>query len=167
MHITDSISRRTASIRTAAITVLLCVTTLPVNAPAADAAIGGNAAWGASATCWAGQFDTTLLAQGEYDGQWVAVRRYIGVWNAQQRGWNGQSSSWIVQRDPAGPGAAVNSSQQVKMPAGVALQVWYQVAFYGAAGWSVLEWMQAGHTSHRWAADGSVSTVRNDYCMVS
>jgi len=153
--------------RTAMLAVLLaCLTMLALTPPAA-AAPGDSSAWGAGATCWAGQFEMTVTVQGAYDGQWVAARRYLAVWNAARGQWQGLYSDWQMAQDPVGPASGIAARWQAPMPAGTALQLWYQVAFYGAGGWSVLDWSPAAHTTHRWNASGTVSTTSDAYCAVT
>ena len=155
------------TVRTALVAMLVAVLALLTLTPSAGAAVGGNAAWGAGATCWAGQFEMTMTVQGAYDGQWVAVRRYLAVWNAQRGQWQGQYSDWQMAQDPTGPASAIAARWQAPLPAGTAVQLWYQVAFYGAGGWSVLDWSSATHTTHRWNAYGTVSTTSGVYCVVT
>jgi len=163
----EDIVRLAHAARTAIVTIALAALATLTLTPSAGAAVGGDSAWGAGATCWAGQFEMTVTVQGAYDGQWVAARRYVAVWNAQRGQWQGQYSGWQMAQDPAGPASAISTRWQTPMPAGTAIQLWYQVAFYGAGGWSVLGWSPAAHTTHRWNSYGTVSTTSGAYCLVT
>lgn len=131
-----------------------------------DVAFFGGAAWGASATCWVGQFDLSIVMQGEYDGQWLAYRTYLAVWDARQGRWIGGSGGWVQRQDPAGA-AAMTEEVSYRVAAGNYLNLWVDFAYYTGDGWDHKGWQPAQHTTNEWTPAGNVRTVTGSYCAVS